>query len=198
MTALSTSVEFVSRGLFSYPIGLERPCIFTIYAQIGKLMQILVVRHAPAEDAVFPGGSDSSRELTPRGRKLFTEFVERFVKQTSVPDLVLYSPLVRTVQTAEILAKGTNLQSHQSRVEPLLAPGMPISQLVSSIGQLRANCLALVGHNPDVGLLVSDLIGGGSFDFKKGSIACIDFAGNVEPEMGKLTWFASPKLIILD
>lgn len=159
-------------------------------------MHILVVRHAPAEDAAFPGGLDAARGLTSKGRKLFSEFVERFVKPNTQLDLVLYSPLVRTVQTAEILAQGTNLEPHQMRVEPLLAPGRAIDELALSIQQIRSNCLALVGHSPDVGLLASHLIGGGTLDFKKGCIACIEFVGNVEPGMGQLVWFASPKLTV--
>jgi phosphohistidine phosphatase len=161
-------------------------------------MHILVVRHAHAEDVAFPGGSDAARELTPKGRKLFADFVERFVKPNTELELILYSPLVRTVQTAEILAQVTNLEPHQVRAEPLLAPAMPITELLSSIQQIRSNCLALVGHSPDVGIIASILIGGGHLDFKKGSIACIEFIGNVEPDMGKLVWFASPKLTIQD
>ncbi|MDB5385161.1 MAG: phosphohistidine phosphatase, SixA [Planctomycetaceae bacterium] len=161
-------------------------------------MQILVIRHAPAEDAVFPGGSDSTRELTPKGRKLFAEFVERLVKPAFVPDLVLNSPLVRTVQTAEILAQVTNLRPDQVRIESLLAPGIPAARIVSGIESIQVNRLALVAHNPDVGLLASYLIGGGSFDFKKGSIACIEFSGPVASGVGRLVWFASPKLIVQD
>lgn len=161
-------------------------------------MQILVIRHAPAEDAVFPGGSDASRQLTAKGRKLFSDFVERFVRPISVPDLVLYSPLVRTEQTAEILSQVMSLKPEQSRSEPLLAPGIPTSRVLTGIESIRVERLALVGHNPDVGLLASNLIGGGSFDFKKGSIACIEVNGDASSKSGRLVWFASPKLVVHD
>jgi phosphohistidine phosphatase len=161
-------------------------------------MQILVIRHAHAEDAVFPGGSDATRELTPKGRKLFTEFVERLIKPASVPDMVLHSPLVRTTQTAEILAQTTSLRPDQVRMEQLMAPGTPAARVVSGLSSIQVDRLALVGHNPDVGLLASHLIGGGSFDFKKGSIACIDLDGDLTSGSGRLVWFASPKLFVKD
>lgn len=158
-------------------------------------MQLLVVRHAHAEDAIFPGGSDATRELTPKGRKLFAEFSERIVKGAYSPDFVLFSPLVRTVQTAEILGQVTNLPSEKMRVESLLAPGASASRIVPILQSHRVDRLAIVGHNPDVGSLASSFIGGGAFDFKKGSIACIEFDGQISIGLGRLVWFASPKLI---
>jgi len=164
-------------------------------------MQILVIRHAPAEDAIFPGGSDASRPLTAKGRKLFVEFAERFIKPANSPDLLLYSPLTRTVQTAELLAKVCELSPEQQRVESLLAPGATVSRIIPTLQSLQSlhfNRLALVGHNPDVGMIASRLIGGGAFDFKKGSVACIEFTDEIAPGLGRLVWFASPKLMAKD
>lgn len=161
-------------------------------------MQILVIRHAPAEDISDAHFSDGQRALTSKGRKLFREFAQRMIKADQVPELVLYSPLVRTTQTAEILQEVTGISKDCVRVEPLLSPGMSTTQLVNLLQDLPEQRVAIVGHNPDVSHCTSQLIGGGNIEFKKGSIACIDFIGSVRMGLGRLTWFISPKLIVED
>lgn len=161
-------------------------------------MQIFVIRHAPAEEVVYPGGSDSTRPLTSKGRKFFEEFTERIFRSTPAPDLILHSPYLRTEQTAEILAKVLDLPQDRNRAESLLAPGAMAARVIPAINSLGSDRMALVGHNPDVGALTASLIGGGSFEFKKGSIACIEFMDKVHTGLGRLVWFVSPKLILED
>lgn len=161
-------------------------------------MQILVIRHAPAEDILNSQSTDAERALTSKGRKLFREFVQRMIKTDRVPELILHSPLVRATQTAEILQEITDVPKGRLRVESLLSPGMSTTQLVNLLQDLPEQRVAIVGHNPDVSHCTSQLIGGGNIEFKKGSIACIDFVGPVRAGLGRLTWFISPKLIVDD
>jgi phosphohistidine phosphatase SixA len=50
-----------------------------------------------------------------------------------------------------------------------------------------------VGHEPDFGLTVSALIGGGTITMKKGGVARIDVESS-EPLHGSLVWLIAPKL----
>lgn len=161
-------------------------------------MQILVVRHAPAEDLSDASSSDALRRLTPKGSKLFREFIQRLNESDLSPELILHSQLVRAEQTAEILRDVTGLKTDQMLVEPILNPGMSAAKLAQLLQGLRVERVAIVGHNPDVSQCTSQLIGGGLIEFKKGSIACIDFVGQVRPGLGRLSWFISPKVLVDD
>jgi phosphohistidine phosphatase len=156
-------------------------------------MQLYIVRHATAEEVAR---TDADRELTPKGRKLFREFAQKVIKPDQAPQLILHSPLVRAVQTAEILREVIGLSREKMHVEGRLSPGVTASQLASVIGDFREERIAVVGHNPDVSHCTSQLIGGGSIEFKKGSIACLDFFDAVSPQLGRLVWFMSPKLLV--
>jgi phosphohistidine phosphatase len=161
-------------------------------------MQVLIIRHAPAEDLLDTHTSDADRELTHKGRKLFRELVEQVIKSDGVPELVLYSPLVRTRQTAEIFQEVTGISKDRVRAEKLLRPGMAATQLVNLLQDLPEQRVAIVGHNPDVSHCTMQLIGGGALEFKKGSMAMIDFGGSVQLGLGRLSWFVYPKLLVED
>ena len=160
-------------------------------------MQLFIVRHAPAEE-LSGSYSDADRELTSKGRKLFREFALKLIKPDQAPQLILHSPLVRAVQTAEILREVIGLDRGQMRVDSRLSPGMSATRLASVSQGLTESRIAVVGHNPDVSQCASQLIGGGSIDFKKGSMACIDFFDDVTPGLGRLLWFMSPKQMVTD
>lgn len=161
-------------------------------------MQILMVRHAHAEELIGSHSSDGERALTSKGRKLFREFFQRMIKPGQFPELILHSPLVRTTQTAEIMCEVSGIDPANVRREPLLSPGMSVAQLIRAVGDAPERRIAIVGHNPDVSYCTSQLIDGGSIEFKKGSMACIEFVGRPEAEMGRLNWFMSPKVIVDD
>ena len=161
-------------------------------------MQLLIVRHAPAEELSGAHTSDADRELTPKGRRLFREFAQRMIKPDQAPQRVLYSPLIRCVQTAEILADVIGLPKSHLQAESRLRPGMSASQLAAATQAFSDERLAVVGHNPDVSHCTSQLIGGGSIEFKKGSMACLEFFTAISPGLGRLVWFLSPKLIVED
>jgi phosphohistidine phosphatase SixA len=57
--------------------------------------------------------------------------------------------------------------------------------------------MALVGHEPDLGLLAAWLLGARQpLPFKKGGVARIDVASWPPQRNGQLRWLASPKILI--
>ena len=70
----------------------------------GGEMKLYFVRHAAA---IVKGGQvvDENRYLTLRGRKSFRLTANNMAKKGIVPDAIITSPLVRAVQTAEILSE---------------------------------------------------------------------------------------------
>src|SRR5437762_13257084 len=69
-------------------------------------MEIYLVRHGIAEEG-HEKLRDGSRPLTDKGRRRFQKTARAFGKLGRRLDLILTSPLVRAVQTAEILAGET-------------------------------------------------------------------------------------------
>ncbi|MEI7894874.1 MAG: histidine phosphatase family protein, partial [Myxococcales bacterium] len=65
-------------------------------------MKLYVMRHGPAEDTA-PSGRDGDRTLTVSGRSRTDGVVSALIEKGEAPHAVLTSPLVRTVQTAEIV-----------------------------------------------------------------------------------------------
>jgi phosphohistidine phosphatase len=108
---------------------------------------------------------------------------------------VATSPLVRCVETAEILAAELPGRPRVEAVESL-APGADWQALVEWTVQQDAASVAWVGHAPCVGRLVAVSIGDGSTAIRmdKGGIAAITLDdGPGQP--GELEWLVTPDLL---
>jgi phosphohistidine phosphatase len=101
------------------------------------------------------------------------------------------SPLRRARQTAEIVAAG--YAGIDTVSLPALSPGAaPLAVLAWLRAQPADATLALVGHEPDLGLLAGWLLSGkqsGFVQFKKGAAALIEFADAPAAGKGTLAWF---------
>jgi phosphohistidine phosphatase len=120
-------------------------------------MKLYVMRHGPAEDD-SASGADGDRALTPAGRDRTRAVAKKLAEADEAPLVVFTSPLVRCVQTAEVVAVLTKLTGpvHARRE---LAPGGFTHKLVEHVvatGQRRA---MLCGHEPDLSALVGQLLG---------------------------------------
>ncbi len=159
-------------------------------------MQVWLVRHAVAVERHLDLAADFDRPLTAKGRRRFRRFARWLADRPAPPSAVAASPLVRAVQTAAILNEALGFKESDLRIEKCLAPGVDIRRLISLLKKVRAETIAVVGHEPDMSCLAAKFIGGGSLTFGKGNIACIEFDGNPAPGAGSLRWFLGPRLII--
>jgi len=156
--------------------------------------RLYIIRHAVAEDA-GPGIDDHARRLTKKGRKRFARLVRQLEETGLAIDLVATSPLVRTRETAEILAAELR-SAPRIEVVDALAPGADWQSLVEWTIQQDAARVAWVGHAPCVGRLVATTIGDGSaaIRMQKGAIAAIRLDdGPGQP--GELEWLATPGMV---
>ncbi len=158
-------------------------------------MQLYVVRHAEAEDAAPRGGGDAARRLTSDGRRDFSRVVCGLAALEPELTRILTSPLVRARETAEILHE--QLPGPAPEEWPLLAPGGSLERLLL---QLRGagDAVAVVGHEPGLGRLVSLAVAGCAGDgtpLRKGGVVRIDFDGTPKPGAGRLVWMMTPKLL---
>lgn len=155
---------------------------------------LYIVRHAWAEDA-GPDGDDFSRPLTRKGRKRFEKFVAHLRDAGMAVDRIATSPLVRTRETAEIMAEVFGIKTHVDVVDAL-APGANWQALVEWTIHQDAGRIAWVGHAPCVGRLVALTIGDGSaaIRMQKGAVASLRLDdGPGHP--GELEWLATAGMV---
>jgi phosphohistidine phosphatase len=157
-------------------------------------MQLWLVRHAVAVEQDEFDGPDAERPLTAKGRRRFSEFCDWLAGQTAMPATIVSSPLVRAAQTAAILAKSSKLKKADIVSTDLLSPGVDVRQLVQFVRNQAGECVALVGHEPDMSHILAELTGGGECRFGKGFVAAVEFTSAPEIGTGRLCWFVGPKL----
>jgi phosphohistidine phosphatase len=138
-------------------------------------MIIHIVRHAEAIERT-PDVPEEHRFLTRRGRRRFRKAAKSLATLGIDPDVILTSPLVRSVQTADILAEKLRYK-RELIVAADLSPGFRPEGLDGLLKRYpQADEVALVGHEPDLGLVARSLFGedssltlpkGGTISFKR-------------------------------
>jgi len=128
------------------------------------------MRHGPAEDS-SPTGRDGDRALTPDGRNRTRAVAKTLNDEGENPLSIVSSPLVRALQTAEIVAAETDLAQRVRdakgaggstgavEIRRELTPGGDALGLVRELARAGRKRVLLVGHEPDLSMLVSQLVG---------------------------------------
>ncbi|MEM8642112.1 MAG: phosphohistidine phosphatase SixA [Cyanobacteria bacterium P01_G01_bin.54] len=120
-------------------------------------MDIFLIRHGIALDRSLCR-VDAERPLTSGGEKKTTRVAQRLTAAGIHFNVILSSPLLRARQTAEILQR-VGLAKATEVFAPL-APGGDL-QLWLNWNQVHDyNAVALVGHQPDLGLWAEQLLWG--------------------------------------
>ena len=136
-------------------------------------MLIAFLRHGIAEDAgPATGHRDAPRRLTDEGRARMTRAARGMERLGLGPDVILTSPLARCRETAEIVAArlGAPVRPVQA-----LQPGARLEGLLGHLAEYPdAVCVLACGHQPDLSLMVADLIGGGAVEFRRGTLALVE------------------------
>ena len=166
-------------------------------------MILYIIRHAIAEQAGTHGNAkdDSQRQLTDEGWKKMRK-IARGLKELEVQiDLVLTSPYLRAAQTAKILAKKFDLPKDKVISTDNLAPsGYPdhlVDEINANYGEVEN--LALVGHEPSVGNLISMLVSGdptNSITLKKGGVCRLSLEHLQYGRCAALDWLLSPSQLV--
>ncbi|MEO7094972.1 MAG: histidine phosphatase family protein [Polyangiales bacterium] len=126
-------------------------------------MQVFLVRHADASPETI-AVRDPHRPLTPRGRTQARALGDRLRWHDCVPTHVWSSPLVRAVQTAELVVAGIQ---HEVTVDiaPLLAPDGAVRELTAALAALPpTSVVLLVGHEPSLSAIGAVLIRNTDFE----------------------------------
>src|SRR3984893_9314183 len=160
------------------------------------MIRVYLVRHGIAADPV-PEVPDESRPLTAKGRRRFRRAAREFGQIGEPIDHLFTSPLVRAVQTAEILARA--VKQDEVGVLEELRPGVPVSKVFAAVAKRvkDGEAVALVGHDPQMSLLVAalaqlDQADAARVDFRKGAIVSIDVDA-LPPSRSEPRWNLKPR-----
>jgi phosphohistidine phosphatase len=146
-------------------------------------MNIYLIRHGEAEQT-SEGKPHEERALTTNGIEIIKSSIELWKKFIGNFDIILTSPLKRAKQTANILSN--SFQSEFDVVEEIiLLNGGLTEDLLSVVRSLNLNDIAMVGHQPDLGIHVARMIGtiDSNFIIPPAAIAKIHF--KEKPVIGK-------------
>ena len=160
-------------------------------------MKLYVMRHGPAEDQA-ESGLDADRALTAAGRERVRAVAKAIADEDEAPLTIFTSPLVRCVQTAEIVAIGTKLTERGGQVETRreLAPGGDVTRITTALAAKHQPRVMLCGHEPDLSHLVGHLLGERlALAFQKAMIVGLQLreGGDV-----KLRFILDPKTLEID
>lgn len=156
-------------------------------------MELYILRHGIAADVGQLGArNDAERPLTAEGRDRMEQASIGMRRMDLKLDQIVSSPLVRTRETAEIVAEALGAPL---ALAPELAPGCTLALLQEALRPYR-NCerVLIVGHEPDCSFLAGTLIGTGRMLFKKGSLASIEL-NRLDSAGGTLRWLLTPALL---
>lgn len=156
-------------------------------------MILYVMRHAEAVE-----GSDTLQDgwryLTEKGRAAAEKMSSSIARIGPKPRLTITSPLTRAVQTAEIVAEKA-CRKNVVVASELLLPGADIGELVAYLkGCTDAKRVLLVGHEPQLGLLVATLFGRGveAISLKKGACVALELDPATIDNPAGFLWYLVP------
>jgi phosphohistidine phosphatase len=127
---------------------------------MGKVMELILWRHAEAEDSI----PDIGRRLTAKGQKQADKMAVFLRSRLPQDTRILVSPAMRTQQTAQALTK-------RFITEPAIAPGAS-PQAILEAADGTEGCVLIVGHQPALGEVAALLMAGKPeyWSIKKGAV----------------------------
>lgn len=158
-------------------------------------LRLHLLRHADAGDPARWPGPDEARPLSGKGRLQAERLGRLLVAAGFETDALISSPKIRAVQTAEPVGRALGIEV---RVDERLAGGLDgptAAAILADAGNPRRP--VLVGHDPDFSWLLSALVGA-EIGMKKGAMARVDVAGELDEGAGTLRWLITPDVLPRD
>jgi phosphohistidine phosphatase len=170
-----------------------------------RAMRLMLLRHAKADKAEA-GVRDQDRPLNPRGKKDATTIGAYLFHHRLVPDLALSSPVTRTRQTWEAMARELSSHTPPARFDDRLynADAEAILAVLRGI-EAGARTLMVLGHNPGLHDFACKLIASGEVEAREAlreglptaglaviALACAEWR-HLHFHAGRLEHFVTPR-----
>ena len=160
-------------------------------------MQVHLLRHGTAED-ISAEGSDAKRKLTGGGRDEVRRAAECARRAKIAPTLILSSPFVRAIETAEIAAEvlayhSAGIDANRRALIPSASPQRVWNEIRDRHDAMR---VLLAGHEPLLSHLAAYLLNSPALriDMRKASFVRIDLDLLAPNPSGVLKWMATPDI----
>jgi len=162
-------------------------------------MRLHLMRHGIAmerEDPQCP--AEAERPLTPEGLKKTGEVARGMRKIGIEPEIVMSSPYLRAVQTAEIACAALEMNAKELvRTETLLPSAKP-AQLLEELARLgeqaklKVNEALCCGHAPNLDLVIAYALGSRVIitELKKAGVATLEIESFAPPRAKLLALYA--------
>jgi phosphohistidine phosphatase len=161
-------------------------------------MNLYIVRHGIAIDREDPKcPPDPDRYLTDEGVDKTRQVAKGVVALGVTPDLLISSPYLRAMQTAEIFAQTLDYPKPKIRRTDLLLPGSDANLFYKELSKDKHSAsIFCFGHAPQLDDLIAAGIGSKHHvtALKKAGVAFIALK-RISPPSGELVWVATPKLL---
>ena len=159
-------------------------------------MEIFLLRHAIAIERAEHDGPDEDRALMEEGRRELKRVARAMRTMHLSFDVIFSSPLLRALQTAEIVAASLRMKN-RLRVTDQLVPSMPAGKQIAWLNRLRPSpeSVMLVGHEPNLSELMSHLLTGKrllTIHFRKAGL-CKVTSERIAAGSATLEWLLTPK-----
>lgn len=153
-------------------------------------MIIFILRHGDAVESIT--SHDSERPLSDLGQRQATAAGKFLRSLPHQPSMMLCSPLVRAIQTAEAVQQ--ELGANTPQISEFLTPTSDPQHIIEEVNKLRNDAILLVGHEPHLSTTISFLISGDEqarIEMKKSSLACIEVGKPIGKGIGLLRWLVT-------
>lgn len=147
------------------------------------------MRHADAGDPAEWIGPDAERPLSSKGVKQAARLAAALVAAGTSVGALRTSPARRCTETCAVIAAALDTTA---TIDEQLADGPTAAHVAKLLARRGSDALLLVGHQPHLGNLVSELTGITTIPVEKGSMIRIDIAAPYSPGSGQLVALVPP------
>jgi phosphohistidine phosphatase len=138
---------------------------------------IIFLRHGKATDAA-DAFNDFERPLVSRGRQEAEQTAVLLRENNLIPEMILSSPATRTAGTAQIAAAVFDYPAEHIVYHAPLYMGRA-HEYIDAINNLKADCILVVGHNPEMQALAFHFGKVGQAGFPTSSAVALQFEDEV-------------------
>jgi phosphohistidine phosphatase len=151
--------------------------------------ELYLIRHARA---VEHAANDWERPLMPEGRQEARAVGAALKRAGVVFDAVACSPLVRAVETATLMAIEVGYEGGLT-IDSSLTPDGATQAMLRLCGQLAGERVALVGHEPSMGHLLSELVNRSGMSMVKAGVVKLSLPSGPTRGSAKVVWTVTPR-----
>lgn len=160
-------------------------------------MRLYLVRHGIAvsrQDPACP--PDPERPLTPKGLARTKEVARGLAELGVHPRVMITSPLLRAVQTAEIFCEGLDFPVSKLRRSETLVPACKPGLLFAELARAKSTEVMCFGHAPNLDDVIALAAGRGNpfTALKKAGVAILELE-TIDPPKGLLVSLYNPRAL---